>query len=77
MDEAFPILIAAFFFELLWAFYRAIELIFNSRDLEMAAENVNLVTRAFNFNLTVLYLLTSTMELFRQCVIYQNAVHLL
>ena len=45
MDEAFQILIAAFFFELLWAFYRAIKLIFNSRDLEMAAENVNLVTQ--------------------------------
>ena len=56
MDEAFPILIAVFFFELLWAFYRAIELIFNSRDLEMAAENVNLVTQPFNLKRTGLYL---------------------
>ena len=61
MDEAFPILIAAFFLKFLWAFYRAIELIFNSRDIEMAAENVNLVTRAFNFNLKVLYLGIHTM----------------
>ena len=43
------------FFELLWAFYRAIKLIFNSRDLEMAAENVNLVTRPFNLKRTGLY----------------------
>ena len=57
MDEAFQILIAAFFFQLLWAFYRAIELIFNSRDLEMAAENVNLVTRPFNLKRTGLYVL--------------------
>ena len=36
--------------------YRAIELIFNSRDLEMAAENVNLVTRPFNLKRTGLYI---------------------
>ena len=33
------------------------ELLFNSRDLEMAAENVNLVTRAFNLKSTGLYVL--------------------
>ena len=56
MDEAFQILIAAVFFELLWAFYRAIKLIFNSRDLEMAAENVNLVIRPFNLKRKGLYI---------------------
>ena len=54
MDEAFQILIAVLFLNF-FGLSKEIELLFNSRDLQMAAENVNLVTRASNFKGTPLY----------------------